>query len=312
MLRQPINDILQNSQRVLLAGAGGGYDVLGAIPLRADLLAAGKNVHLASLSFCSLQELEGALRHSVHSNLYEVYSDAATQDVYCPEAWLASWLENSTSQRQPVWCFERTGVQPLKRAYQFLVNELRIDTIVLVDGGIDAILRGDEYSLGTPEEDLTSIAAVELLDVPVKVLACVGLGAELRDGVSHAQVFERIAELSQQGGYLGASALLQQSAGCQQYVEAVRYVFANQRRQRRSHIHDTVLEAVSGRFGQLGPYIWYSPLLNLYWFFSAPVVARTHLFLKDIYETEIMEDVSLMIKGNRYEMEIRDKAGIPI
>src|SRR5512142_1699976 len=90
---------------------------------------------------------------------------------------------------------------PLARAYHALVARHAIDAIVLVDGGIDAVLRGDETSIGTPSEDLASLAAVAACtDVPVRLLACVGLGAELRDGIAHVQVFERIAELARAGG----------------------------------------------------------------------------------------------------------------
>ncbi|MFG2682134.1 FAD-dependent monooxygenase [Streptomyces sp. NPDC048392] len=40
----------------------------------------------------------------------------------------------------------------------------RIDAVVLVDGGTDTMLRGDEAGLGPPEEDLTSVAALAALD----------------------------------------------------------------------------------------------------------------------------------------------------
>ncbi len=35
---------------------------------------------------------------------------------------------------------------------------------MLVDGGTDILMRGDENGLGTPVEDLTSVAAVTALD----------------------------------------------------------------------------------------------------------------------------------------------------
>ena len=131
--------------------------------------------------------------------------------------------------------------------------------------GIDTIPKGDETSLGTPEEDLASLAAIELLSGPVKVLACVGLGTEIRDGISHAQVLERISELTRSQGYLGAEALLEQTGACQKYIEALEYVLGHQERQRKSHVQTTFVQGIKGRFGGVGPYIWYSPLLNLYW-----------------------------------------------
>jgi len=73
-----------------------------------------------------------------------------------------------------------------------------------VDGGIDALLRGDESALGTPAEDMTSLCAVSRLEVPTKVLTCFAMGGEMRDGICHAQAFDRIGELTRLGGFLGA------------------------------------------------------------------------------------------------------------
>ncbi|MBN8611093.1 MAG: DUF1152 domain-containing protein [Deltaproteobacteria bacterium] len=51
----------------------------------------------------------------------------------------------SGAKRIPhVYGFGRVGVRPLSRAYEELVSRLSIDAIVLVDGGTDALMRGDE------------------------------------------------------------------------------------------------------------------------------------------------------------------------
>ncbi len=99
MLSQPFRARLENSQRVLLAGCGGGYDVLGAVPLIAELAQGGRQVHLASLSFTHLNGLAGARQDREHPNLYEVPAGAATPRAYCPEAWLARWMEERLGQR---------------------------------------------------------------------------------------------------------------------------------------------------------------------------------------------------------------------
>jgi hypothetical protein len=38
--------------------------------------------------------------------------------------------------------------------YQVLKDLLNLDTIILVDGGVDVVLRGDEKRIGTPVEDM--------------------------------------------------------------------------------------------------------------------------------------------------------------
>jgi len=64
---------------------------------------------------------------------------------------------------------------PLELAYAAVVKKLDIDTVILVDGGTDSIIKGDEPGIGTVVEDATSIVAVNELDIPRKLLACLDL-----------------------------------------------------------------------------------------------------------------------------------------
>lgn len=312
MLTQQINTLFEQPRRVLLAGCGGGYDVFGAVPLMAELLEGGHEVTLASHSFCYLNGLAGAIQHPSIPNLYEVPATAATRDAYCPEAWLARWQQERLGRQQSVWAFDKTGVQPLHAAYRHLVERLQIDSVVLVDGGIDAMLRGDESSLGTPAEDLVSIAAVDRLELPVKVLACFALGAEIRDGICHEQVFGRIAELNREQGFLGATALLPQTGSGKLYLDALEYTFSHQEGQRTSHINKVVRDSLSGQSGSRGPHIWISPLLSMFWFFSLRAVAGSHLFLSELWDTTTIWEVSARIEGIRKGMKIRERSSIPI
>ena len=50
----PFTDRLRESKRVLIAGAGGGFDVFAGLPLYFALQRAGKHVELANLSFTYL------------------------------------------------------------------------------------------------------------------------------------------------------------------------------------------------------------------------------------------------------------------
>ena len=298
---------------VLLAGCGGGYDVLGAVPLLVDLLGRGCKVVLASHSFTNLPGLPGAVRDETVPCLFETPAGAACEDRYCPEPWLARWAKEALGEELPSYAMEKSGAQPLLAAYRRLIELYRIDTVVLVDGGIDALLRGDESSLGTPAEDLASLAAASQLPDEVAVgMACLGLGAEMRDGICHEQVFARIAELTREGGFYGAQSLAPQEERGRRYLEAVDYVFAQQATQRRSHVHKVVSQAVRGEYGADGEHIWVSPLLSQCWFFDARVVARTHRFLPALVDTETSFEVSARVEGLRKSMEIQGKSMIPI
>jgi hypothetical protein len=300
-----------DARRVLIAGAGGGYDVLGAVPLLHDLEQRGVEVHLASLSFCYLNGLDGARRIDDVACLYEVGPGAAIATAYCPEAWLAEFIAERTARPRSIWCFDKVGVRPLRRAYEWLIRELAIDHVILVDGGIDAILRGDESSLGTPAEDLASVAAVAGIDVPAR-LACLGLGAELRDGIPHEQVFARIAELTRARGYLGAHAVAAGTPRGDLYRDAVAHVFAHQDGQKQSHVHKVVVAAMNGEYGAIAPHVWLSALLPIHWWFDLDAVARTHLFLRELGDTESIWDVSARIEAARKALAVRDRTAIPI
>src|SRR5690606_28095765 len=122
---------------------------------------------------------------------------------YFPEFHLARWFEEQRGEAITVWCFHKTGAGPLLENYRLLIEHLSIDGILLVDGGVDSLMRGDEAEKGTLIEDATSLAAVhELTHVKTRLLGCVALGAELDITFSH--VFENIAALTQSGGFLGS------------------------------------------------------------------------------------------------------------
>lgn len=316
MLEQPVLARLAGCRRVLLAGCGGGYDVLGAVPLLAALRARGVDVSLASLSFTYLNGLDGARQDLEHPNLYEVDGTTATELKYCPEAWLARFLDERAAEPSGaghvVHCFDKTGAIPLTDAYRALAARLQLDAIVLVDGGIDALLRGDERSIGTPSEDLASLVAVADTDVPTKLLACVGLGSEWRDGISHADALERVAVMTRRGAFLGAAALIPGTPETDLYRDALAYVFQHQADMKRSHVHAVIDAACRGEFGDRGPHVWLSPLMNLFWFFDATAVIADHAFLPTLRGTHTIWDVAARVEAARKELAIRPRAEIPI
>jgi hypothetical protein len=312
MLDIPITEALGHSRRILLLGAGGGYDVLGAIPLFVALRAKGKQVHLGGVSFTSLASLPGCSPEPQHPCLFPVRGEQAAQDAYCPEAWLARWLQDRQAYSEPLWGIAKTGVRPLRAALAHLVERLALDAIVLVDGGIDLILRGDETSIGTPAEDLASLQAVRGLPGISTFVMCLGFGAELREGIPHAQALERVAELERAGGYLGAVSLSRHSASGSSYLEAVAFVRTGQQDQRGSHIHRVVQSAMEGRFGAEGPDVWFSPLASLCWFFYLDKVANSHLFARNLEGTESIWDVTAVVRGCRKGLAVRERTAIPL
>jgi hypothetical protein len=311
MFQQPFVDALAGARRVLLAGCGGGYDILGTVPLAAELSRAGKQCFFASLSFTRLDRVPGHQPVPGIPHLFRALPAAATADAYCPEAWLAAWL-SADGAEVPVFCFENVGVRPLRRAYEFLVSELAIDTIIVIDGGVDSLLRGDETSLGTPAEDFATLAAVTPIGVERKLLGCVGFGAEMRDGICHAQVLERVAELTALDAFLGIWPILPGSHSAVAYQSAAAFLAEHQQKQRGSHIHRVVGAALASEFGAKDEHVWISPLASLFWFFDLDAVARTNRLLPHLGETDDLWQVAATIEAIRKTLPIRLRCSIPL
>ena len=312
MLQQPISHIIGKSRTVLLAGCGDSYDVFGAVPLLVELVLAGRHVHLASLSASYLAGLSGAAAVPSHPNLYKIGAAAASASAYCPEAWLSRWLEEQLGRRQPVWSFERTGVQPLRAAWCYLVEHLAVDCIVLIDTGVASLLRGDERSIGKLDRDLASLCAVAAVDGPRKILACMGMGAGAPGDMNHADVFERMSDLTRAGAFLGTASLLGSTTPGKVYRDAVRYVFDNQVNQKKSPVHELISRAVGGEFGLVRDQGWMSPLMNMLWFFDLAAVARTNLLTGAIETTQTGADVSAAVDATRRSLKLRPGGAIPI
>ncbi|HEY2589441.1 MAG TPA: DUF1152 domain-containing protein [Tepidisphaeraceae bacterium] len=283
-LKLPFFDELEPARRILIAGAGGGFDVFSGLPLYFALRDSGRQVFLGNLSFSTLRPAAG---RRLMPNLVEITADSLGSDSYFPEKHLCQWFRDRGDD-VPIYCFERTGPRPVASAYEVLVRELKVDTVILVDGGTDSLMRGDEQGLGTPVEDVSSISAVDLLDpadVPRKLLVTLGFGIDAFHGVSHAQVLEAIAALTESGGYLGAFSLMPQMSEVRRYREATEYVLAKTE-SHPSIVCTSILSAIEGKFGNhqrttrtAGSELFINPLMALYWCFRLETVARRILYL---------------------------------
>ena len=300
-LKLPFFREIETAQTVLLAGCGGGYDIYCGLPLYFGLRDMGKTVHLANLSFSSIHASNG---RKLPGGMVEVDSNTKGEMRYFPEMYLAQWLA-SEGIETPIYCLGREGVKPVTTSYQWLVENLGVDTILLIDGGTDSLMRGDEIGLGTPEEDLVSIAAVHQMDVDNKWLVCLGFGVDTFHGVCHAQYLEAVADLTRVGGFLGAWTLTPDMPEAQRYAAAC--VYTHKRMSNNpSIVSSSILSAVAGRFGDYhattrteGSELFINALMTLYWTFQVDAVADRNLYLNELRDTETYYDVVDVIQTFR-------------
>jgi hypothetical protein len=295
---------LRDARRVLVAGAGGGFDVYAGLPLALALRSAGKEVHLANLSFADLYGLDTDVW--LEPDVAAIGPDTAARGDYFPERTLARWLEGQ-GLPATVYAFPQTGVRLLRAAYRALVDHLGgVDAVVLVDGGTDILMRGDEHGLGTPEEDMASLAAVNALEeIPQRLVACLGFGVDAHHGVNHSLVLENLAALDRDGAYLGTFSLPRESREGALYLDAVTHA-QRSTPEYPSIVNGSVAAAVRGDFGDVrftqrtkDSELFINPLMSLYFCVDAPGLARHNLYLDRLENTALMRQISSVIEDFR-------------
>ncbi|WP_424640148.1 DUF1152 domain-containing protein [Embleya sp. AB8] len=300
----PLFARLRDARSVLIAGAGGGFDVFAGLPLGIALTDLGKRVHFANLSFVTVDQLPSPIR--LLPGLAAVGANTPGHDGYFPERALAAWLRRNGFP-DTVYAFARSGVMPLRASYRRLVKDLDIDAIVLVDGGTDILLRGDEESLGTPEEDMTSLAAVAGVDVPTRLVVSLGFGIDAYHGVCHVHVLENLAALTRAGHYLGALSIPRESREGRLFLDAV--AEANRATpQRPSIVQGSVAAALDGRFGDAqftertgNGELFINPLMGLYFAVDLIGLAEHSLYLERLEGSRTRWDVAQRIRDFRDE-----------
>jgi hypothetical protein len=189
--------------------------------------------------------------------------------------------------------------------------------VILIDGGTDILMRGDEAGLGTPDEDLTSLAAIYGLSVPTKLVSCLGFGIDAFHGVCHAHVLEALAALEREGGFLGAHSLHLRMPEVALFHQAVEYVHG-QMPEHQSIVNGCILSALEGKAGNIhrtprtqSSELFINPLMTLYWHLELDALAKRCLYLDLLEETETIFDVHARIRSFRKSITPKEYKTIP-
>ncbi|MCZ4124809.1 DUF1152 domain-containing protein [Streptomyces sp. H39-S7] len=301
----PLFARLEPARRVLIAGAGGGFDVYAGLPLALALRAQGKEVHLANFSFSDLYGLDSDVW--LAPDVAEIGPDTVSATEYFPERTLARWLRRH-GMPEAVYAFPSLGVRPLRAAYEALAGHLDVDAVVLVDGGTDILLRGDESGLGTPEEDMANLAAVRGLAVANRLVVCLGFGIDAYHGVNRSLVLENIAALDRDGAYLGALSIPRDTREGALYLDAVAHA-QTETAVHPSIVNGSIAAAVRGEFGDVRftdrtrhSELFINPLMSLYFAFDLDGLARRSLYLDRIEDTHLVRQISSRIAEFRDDL----------
>ena len=310
----PFFDEVSKGNRILVAGVGGGFDIASGIPIYSHLRQQGKKVALANLSFSELAFSEseeispGAFLITPQSNNLP----------YFPEKFIVDWLAEQNEFPEMFGFSNRLGVIPLQAAYRKIVERLDIDTLVLVDGGTDSIIFGDEPGLGTIVEDACSMIAADKLGIQQSYLVATAFGVDHFHGVNHHAFLENVATLIRDGAYLGTFSLTKEMAEGQAFLKLVGYM--NQRLpSHQSIVANSVASALQGEFGDhqvtrrtKNSELFINPLMGLQWTFDLHSVVSRMQFANNFASTETMEEIAKRLQLFKLQTQKRIKKEIPL
>jgi len=302
-------------RRVLLCGCGGGFDFVHSVTLYPELRRLGKEIVIGSYSFGDPRKIDGAVPVFDEDGAVAVRVTAANRANarYGPEVHVCSYLDDILPDAAPHFVYAYYAraftVRALTKLYRHLIAVHAIDAIVLVDGGSDSLMVGDEEGLGDPIEDAVSIATVaSLSELKARLLMVIGLGTDRFNHVSDAASLRAVAELTQTGGFLGAVSMEPQAAGSIFYRGCLEHIF--QRQEFRSILAGTIDSAIQGWFGKdlIPPaleqrvqpgelFLW--PLMAILWAFDVETVAKRSLIVQWIRECRTVPECYDALRNER-------------
>jgi len=282
-----------------------------------NLVSQGKNVIIGNYSFTFLA---GTTSERVFPHCYKIKSTDSdiSEGGYFPEKYLKEWLEKE-GYDATIYAFERSGVNQFREAYKYLIAEHQIDTVLLIDGGTDSLMFGDEEGLGTPIEDVISMSAVYQTGIEKQYLINLGFGVDHYHGVSHFRYLENVAQFSKEGGYLGAFQLTKEMIEGQKYIEVLYY--ANEKMTgMESIVSNSIVSALEGEYGNYhktqrtsGSQLWINPLMTMYWCFDLKAVVRKIKYYDYVKDANSVKEFIGGLYDYRMKLNTqRGSKGIPI
>jgi hypothetical protein len=308
----PFIKALDSSKNILIAGAGGGFDVVSGIPLYIYLRSQNKNVVLANLSFTALDFIDS---EQVINGAYLI-TQASKEVPYFPEKYILEWLVDRGENPIVYGLSNELGVLPLTKAYNYIAELHQIDTVILVDGGTDSLMFGDESKVGTIVEDSCSIIAAAESIIPHRYLAALGFGVEHE--FNHCACLENIAHLTKEGYFLGSQSLVKEMPETKAYMSLVELL--NQKMGfHKSIVTNSVASAINGEFGDFHATYrtknseqFVSPLMSQYWYFDLNGIASNIKYADKVKESQTMNDVAQAFTSYRLANPRRNFLEMPL
>ena len=323
-------DLPASSHNVLLCGCGGGCDIYTGLPLYKSLVESKKNVFCANITFSDVDKLS-KIATQVQELVFQVqYNDKVKigekyPDNYLPEWWLSKYFTTHKYANSFVYAIFSEGVIPLTKAFEHILTTHDIDTIIVVDGGIDSMMQGDEEGIGSFLQDIATLLTVSQLEIPTKLLITNAWGME--GHISHNQFFENVSNLTKTQDFYGCFFFTATSPEGKFYLEVLKDCFPE-----NSTINIGIIDAMLGcswqerskwlekrlesekveyeNMEKLTLQNWFGcPLSGIYWFFNLEGVAKRLVYRDKIINSSELYDIVQGVHHYRYNQGLVDDDG---
>ncbi len=250
--------------------------------------------------------------------LYQI-KQAQNELLYFPEKWILEWIKEESNETPDMYAFSnQLGVASLRRAYSEIINKHNIDTLIMIDGGTDSLMFGDESGVGTIIEDSCSLVATFNLPVKKRFLVATAFGIEQHHNLNHYSCLENIATLTKANAFKGCFSLTKEMKEGEYFIDLVD--FLNKKAPKyMSIVSNAISSSIQGEFGDYhatpktkGSEQFINPFMSIYWFFSLDAVASRIKFIDEIKETETIREVIEEFKQYRLHCKKRVQRNLPL
>ena len=293
-------DRIANSQKVLLVGAGGDFDILSCLPLYYKLAAEGKELTMVNFSNLQLEELAEVTEAKVllKDRLFMIGSNMKVALEHYPSGMASRWFEETYQEQVPFYLIMKQSIPSMTECYQKIIEKSDADTILFCGFGMRTLMRGDEEGCGDMLHSTMNLSAVKQLEGIEKLLITFGI----EKGVSFNSAMENISTLTQYRGYLGVSHFSGNDAEFH-YMKHCYDFIASQGYHERSLLIESIMLGIVGKIGMNQGYR-VTPLMSHIHYFDLQSVAMANKIAPMIehvpdYQEIVQQGMSVIKSGNK-------------
>lgn len=297
---------LQESDKILLVGAGGAFDVLATLPMYYSLVNQyDVDLHISNYSFTHFSSLPELNKTVIFEPKIQGATSAmlAATDMF-PEGYLSVYFKEGFQKEQTIWMFDRQQtIKSLSDAYSRFIKHLGIDTVIVCGFGVRSIMRGNEERCGDMLHSTINVGALSKVNGVKKIIMTIGHEFNSPKGVSLHSSMENMSLIMRQGGYYGGLMIDPGMASFEFMKSAFEFIV-----QQENHESNDVVEAIfMGIEGGYGTHengqTLVCPLMNQCHFYDLDTVMGFNQILPLIENIEdyaqlIQDGMSMVVNSN--------------